>query len=194
MLLGSIFGVHIAHWIEVALIVTACLVVPVALAVGIAAMLIELGEQLNKLLERVERLERQVSKLNDAAAPAFATFVSAVGVAISGLVSPWTGAGCAVAVAALTFVFASFAKDPAKSRYQRWLLGLTAAAPYVGMGAFVVGSGRLDGLSVGTLIGLSVAFVIGLVGLTGIVSGVSRASSASASRNGEGGIRTHEAS
>jgi hypothetical protein len=178
MSLISLFGSTFEPWAEgtltVALSIIAVLVTVIGGCLLVVTFVREIAAQLNEVALKIAKLEERVDDLSEAALPAFTTCLGTVGVTIFGLVSPLVGACASVVFALVTFAFASLAKNPKVGPIRRWLAAAAAMSPLAGLVAAAFVSGRLGGLSPAAAIALVVLFIVGAVGLLGVIHGALR--------------------
>jgi MFS family permease len=170
-------GVSIEPW-AVSLIVVVGSFGGVALAlILVGFMTVKYGrrviDEIRQLTEAVHELDEKVRVVRNTAVPAVATAVGAFGLAITGAVSPWAGAGASVGASLITYVFAACADDPESGRLRALLATAAAMVPILAIFIGLAASGGLSGLSAASL----VAFVaVSIIGFTGLMFLVLRAS------------------
>jgi len=185
---GVVWGVTIEPWVKgvASTAVSVALVMVVVACLGGALYLLclgakQLGEEVNQMTVTViHQFEVTIRDQRAAAVPAFTTFVGTVGIATANLVvSPVVGFSVAVCGAAVTFAFASLAKDRNRGSLLRWLAVIGAMAPFVGLTGAIFASGRFATFSTGLQIVLGAGLLVGVIGLTGILASLREGTSPS---------------
>jgi hypothetical protein len=174
----SVAHISVEPWAVSAVVVIASLGAVAGTLIFVGWLTVVFGrrilKEMRQLTEAVHELDEKVRTVRNTAVPAIATVVGTFGLAITGALSPWAGAGAAVGAGLIAYLFAACADDP-KSGGLRVLLATAAAmVPILAIFVGLVVSGRLSDQSAGSLVALIAVSFIGFTGLMFLVFRVSQ--------------------